>query len=252
VVDPETNEPQETAPVAHTSWLRPDRPARLNEKRVEPDETGSFTFIIQAPDTPGTYDIRVRPLVALDTPWWMEAADMPVTWRMTVNEPPPDQPRFLLLPPYTTASVDQTFGITLTASLPVSNADTVLTYLTFDPAALAVVDAAGNPTSTVALSRTLFPTATVNVVNNQDGLIDIEAVSSELSTISGTLHLATIHFRLKAADGPVTINFSRDPERRSDVLRRGESLNATQQSGSAVIVPRAAPARKIFLPVVMR
>ncbi|MFH1235412.1 MAG: CAP domain-containing protein [Parcubacteria group bacterium] len=40
----------------HESWVEPYRPTLLDQERVTPNETGRFTFTMQAPTTPGEYD----------------------------------------------------------------------------------------------------------------------------------------------------------------------------------------------------
>jgi len=53
---------------AHSSWRSSIQPAALWEYRVEPGETGSFRFTLQAPTTPGTYHEQFTMAVE-DTVW---------------------------------------------------------------------------------------------------------------------------------------------------------------------------------------
>jgi hypothetical protein len=54
----------------NVGWLAPDRPAPQSESSVAPGGTGTFTFMIRAPASPGTYRIPVRPVI--DGRTWME------------------------------------------------------------------------------------------------------------------------------------------------------------------------------------
>jgi hypothetical protein len=51
-------------------WPTPDRPAIQTEASVPSGGTGSFTFTIRAPMTPGTYSIPLRPVI--DGRTWLE------------------------------------------------------------------------------------------------------------------------------------------------------------------------------------
>ncbi len=62
------------------SWLYPDRPAAQSEPLVGPGAVGTFMFTMRAPSAPGTYDIRLRPVI--DGLAWLE--DQGVYLRITV------------------------------------------------------------------------------------------------------------------------------------------------------------------------
>lgn len=52
-----SSNPQDRSSAFATSgWLGPNRPTSLNEDIVWPGSIGTFTFIMKAPDTPGTYN----------------------------------------------------------------------------------------------------------------------------------------------------------------------------------------------------
>jgi len=53
-------------------WPSADRVAIQSERRVEPGEVATFTFRVRAPATPGTYPLRLRPVV--DGVTWLEDA----------------------------------------------------------------------------------------------------------------------------------------------------------------------------------
>jgi len=52
------------------NWPYTTRPAVQTEAAVLPGATGTFTFQLKAPATPGTYAIHLRPVI--DGVWWME------------------------------------------------------------------------------------------------------------------------------------------------------------------------------------
>jgi hypothetical protein len=52
------------------NWPYTTRPAVQTEATVSPGTTGTFTFQVKAPATPGTYAIHLRPVI--DGVWWME------------------------------------------------------------------------------------------------------------------------------------------------------------------------------------
>src|SRR2546425_827887 len=52
------------------NWPYTTRPAVQTEATVLPGATGTFTFQVKAPATPGTYAIHLRPVI--DGVWWME------------------------------------------------------------------------------------------------------------------------------------------------------------------------------------
>jgi hypothetical protein len=51
-------------------WPTSDRVAVQSESKVAPGENVTFTFQVRAPSTPGTYRLRVRPVV--DGTMWLE------------------------------------------------------------------------------------------------------------------------------------------------------------------------------------
>jgi hypothetical protein len=52
------------------SWPYTTRPAVQSEATVAPGTTGTFTFQVRAPSTPGTYSIHLRPVI--DGVTWLE------------------------------------------------------------------------------------------------------------------------------------------------------------------------------------
>jgi hypothetical protein len=86
IVGPDDNSESYDSPFYHSSWSGQDRPAALDQAEVAPGDAGSFSFTVQASDTPGTYKFRVRPVA--DGEWWMEEQTMDVYWMITVEGEP--------------------------------------------------------------------------------------------------------------------------------------------------------------------
>jgi hypothetical protein len=66
-----------------TGWARYNRPAAQPAAYVGPGQVAWFQFTVQAPTTPGTYRVAIRPLV--EGAQWME--DYGVFWQVTVLNP---------------------------------------------------------------------------------------------------------------------------------------------------------------------
>ena len=71
-----------------TGWARYNRPALQPAPYVGPGQVAWFQFTVQAPSTPGTYRIAIRPLV--EGAQWME--DYGVFWQVTVLFPDGSSP----------------------------------------------------------------------------------------------------------------------------------------------------------------
>ena len=66
-----------------TGWARYNRPAVQPAPYVGPGQVAWFRFTVQAPATPGTYRVAIRPLI--EGAQWME--DYGVFWQVTVLNP---------------------------------------------------------------------------------------------------------------------------------------------------------------------
>jgi len=66
-----------------TGWARYNRPAVQPAAYVGPGQVAWFQFAVQAPATPGTYRVAIRPLI--EGAQWME--DYGVFWQVTVLNP---------------------------------------------------------------------------------------------------------------------------------------------------------------------
>ncbi|HEY6959178.1 MAG TPA: hypothetical protein VI814_10165, partial [Candidatus Limnocylindria bacterium] len=67
----------------NTGWPRFDRPAIQPAAWVGPGQVAWFQFTVQAPTTPGTYRLGIRPLIEGTT--WLE--DYGIFWEVTVLNP---------------------------------------------------------------------------------------------------------------------------------------------------------------------
>lgn len=72
-----------------TGWPRFNRPAVQPTTYVGPGQVAWFQFAVQAPLTPGTYRVAIRPLI--EGAQWME--DYGVFWQVTVLNPDGSLPR---------------------------------------------------------------------------------------------------------------------------------------------------------------
>jgi hypothetical protein len=93
----------------HTGWASDNRPAAQPADYVGPNQVAWFQFVIQAPTSPGTYFLYLRPVI--DGATWME--DYGVYWQVTVQAAEPAQ--FLSVTPTTPAILAQSESRTYTA-----------------------------------------------------------------------------------------------------------------------------------------
>ncbi len=78
-----TANPQDRSSAFATSnWLGPNRPVGLNEDSVLPGQTGSFTFVMQASQTPGTYNEGFR-VLAEGLEWFGSGVSTSITVKGT-------------------------------------------------------------------------------------------------------------------------------------------------------------------------
>ena|SRR3989338_11223821 len=82
-IEPRTQVP---SPLYHTSWLTQRRPVALLEKEVGRGEQGTFTFSIQTPLAPGTYEVSFWP-VHQEGAYFKPVGGVPnLSWTITVQE----------------------------------------------------------------------------------------------------------------------------------------------------------------------
>ncbi|HEY0606273.1 MAG TPA: hypothetical protein VGD58_25345 [Herpetosiphonaceae bacterium] len=138
--------------------------------------------------------------------------------------PVPEGPRVFLSHPQLTVGVGQSFQVDLRMDTYNHEVDTLDAYLDFDPAALEVIDAAGNPATSVTMQSGVFDSATINRANNTTGQINLSTSKYEAPFPVGTHTIATMRFRAKAPFDTTSIRFVQTGARQSDLMRAGASL----------------------------
>jgi hypothetical protein len=125
---------------------------------------------------------------------------------------------------------------------PVNNVEL---YAQFDPAALQVVDMAGNPATTLEADTTVLNIELANEVNNATGAIRYDAGKLTGAPPSGDFRVATVRFKVTRAMPVSTVRYVTP----SDVFFGGSSVVGAL--GDAVIRNPSAPYRT-YLPVLSR
>ena len=150
--------------------------------------------------------------------------------------------RLLLAPATQARVVGETFTVSLDVEAGSTPLDTVDAYLDFDPTRLEVVTAGGQLASSVEVAPASGLAATVNVVDNTLGRIDLSASTFAAPFPTGTFTLATVRFRAKAASGgtPAAVTFAGTFRRRSDLLRAGASFQPALAGGQVTIAPHVS------------
>lgn len=144
----------------------------------------------------------------------------------------------VLDPSSPSVQVDDSFTMDIVGDTGKGAADTVEAYLDFDPEFLEVVDASGNPATSIELNGAVFSGALVNSVDNAAGRIDFSASRFE-EELTGSFTAATIRFRAKKAVDVTEVTFVRSVPRVSDLSQGGVRLNATLVHGSPSIAQGA-------------
>jgi uncharacterized delta-60 repeat protein len=149
-------------------------------------------------------------------------------------------PRIFLSPAVTTIAPNQTFQLDMRIDTATATADTIDAYLTFDPAALEVIDAAGNPATSITANPAVVDNATYNSVDPTTGQIDFSASQYSSPYLTGVATVATIRFRAKALIGTTPVRFVQQGVRRSDLFQGGAGLQATVEHASVEIYALSA------------
>ena len=139
-------------------------------------------------------------------------------------------------PATTTIGVGQEFELELKFDTQGQVADTVDAYISYDPALLQVVDAAGNPTSSITPNLAVVGGVTYNRVNPATGQIDFSASQFASPYLTGSATVATIRFRAKAPVASTPIQLLRSGIRQSDLFLGGKRLQATLGHATVTIV----------------
>lgn len=136
-------------------------------------------------------------------------------------------PRLFVSPATSTIDLDQVFELELHVDTAGQVADTVDAYLTFDPALLEVVDAAGNPATSITPNPDVVGSVTYNHVNPITGQIDVSASQYASPYLTGSTTVAMVRFRAEAPAAQTTVELARSGIRQSDLFLGGNSLQTT-------------------------
>ncbi len=136
-------------------------------------------------------------------------------------------PKLVLSPTTTTAYQDHTFQLDLKFDTAGRVADTVDAYLSYDPALLEVIDAAGNPATSITENSAVVDSVTYNHVDRATGQIGFSASQSTSPYLTGSATVATIRFRAKAPTSSTSVQLVRSGVRQSDLFAGGTELQAT-------------------------
>lgn len=146
--------------------------------------------------------------------------------------PPP--PKLYLNPRSFSTMVNNIFTVDIMADTGAGPADTVDTYLDFDPDYLEVVDASGAPTTTIEPNTEVFVNTTVNSVDNTAGKIDFSTTKLD-GSLGGVFTVATIRFLAEEAVDSTELTFVYSDARESDLYQGGESLDALTKNSTISI-----------------
>jgi uncharacterized repeat protein (TIGR02543 family) len=154
----------------------------------------------------------------------------------------------MLTSPISSPVIGEVFTATLVVDTGGADADTMDAYLDFDPAYLEVVDAAGQPVTTIEVNAALGLAVTYNAVDNVAGRIGLSVSKLGAPWLSGRLTVATVRLRAKARAASTPVTLVRQGGRYSDVLHFGDSLAPTRAGlRLAINLPP-----RVFLPIMGR
>ncbi|HEX6287673.1 MAG TPA: hypothetical protein VFZ66_00710 [Herpetosiphonaceae bacterium] len=156
-------------------------------------------------------------------------------------------PRLALNPQVTTIDQTQTFELALQFDLSSMPADRVVAHLRFDPTALEVIDALGNPAPAITPNPEVADAVTENRVDPVTGEIVFSLSTPTSAQLSGYGTLASIRFRPKALTHSTLVQFARNDTQQSDLLRGETPLQATLEHAAVRIVEH-----RLFLPTTLR
>lgn len=132
--------------------------------------------------------------------------------------------------------MNQVFQLELKFDTKGQIADTVDAYLTFDPALLEVVDAAGQPATSITPNFAVVGGVTYNRVDPTTGQIDFSASQYDSPYLTGSATVATMYLRAKAPVDSTSVQLIRSGIRQSDLFLGGVRLQATLGHATIKIV----------------
>jgi hypothetical protein len=157
-------------------------------------------------------------------------------------------------PPLSTVTEGSVFPVQIVVDAGDQHLDAVEVHLDFDPSYLQVVDAAGNPSSTI-VDGTVLGVHIQNLANNAAGTIAYAAGTFD-APVKGTFVLASMYLRaLRDTAGVSTpLQFVLELPRKTDVQYNARSVLRQVYDG-AVRIQRGTPgppSHYLYLPIVMQ
>jgi len=150
------------------------------------------------------------------------------------------------VPDSITADVDDIFTVDVVIHAGTQPVDTVEAYITFPAGVLQVVDAGGNPATTVE-GGTAFDLELANSADNGAGTIHYAATMLG-SSLTGDITVATIRFKAISPTSGRWLRFSVWPPEKTDVTYRGQSVLTGWPAASVTVEGYA----KLYFPVILK
>ena len=165
-----------------------------------------------------------------------------------------------LQPPNRTVNIGDVFTFDVRLDAGDESFDTVSLDIRFDPGVLVVVDASGNPGSSIQQGNLNSTGSTIVVSNSVDNTAGSIAYTEALlgySQTGGTFTVATIRFKAKQATPGTPVTFANVDNTASPtftgILLAGSTVTFCTGSpaGATVIVP-VTPSHEVYLPLVLK
>ncbi len=212
-----TPTPTETATPTETPTNTP-QPTNTALPTATPTNTPLPTSTVAPTSTPTPTSTAAPTTTATSTPSPSPSASPSAT---------PTGPRLFLSPSTTRIGKGQSFQVELKFDTAGSVADTVDAYLSYDPALLEAIDAAGNPATSITPGAALAANVTYNRVDAATGQIAFSATRYTSPYFTGSATAATIRFRAKAPANSTQVQLVRSGIRQSDLFEGGTSFQST-------------------------
>jgi hypothetical protein len=157
-------------------------------------------------------------------------------------------------PLLSTVSEGTVFPVQIVVDAGSQRVDAVEVHLDFDPSYLQVVDAAGNPSSSI-VDGTVLGVRIQNMSNNATGVIAYAAGTFD-APVNGTFVLASMYLRAlrDTGGGSTPLHFVLELPRKTDVQYNALSVLRQVYDGAVRIQygTPGPPSHYLYLPVVMR
>ncbi len=212
----------------------------------------------QSPPVTAYRDTRIGPLPLTDTPlptWTGTPTSTPITTLTPTATPTLGSGVDLRIAPLLSTVAEGTvFPVQIVVDAGSQRVDAVEVHLDFDPSYLQVVDAAGNPSSTI-IDGTALGARIQNLANNATGTIDYAAGTFD-APVNGTFVLASMYLRAlrDTAGGSTPLHFVLELPRKTDVQYSARSV-LRQVFDGAIRIQRGTPgpiSHYLYLPIVLQ